>query len=157
MVAALQGRKAIVAKLGMDAHWRGAIVVANALRDAGMDVVYLGHTLAADLVAAVEQEDPVLVGLSTLSGNHLAECDQVMTAFRAAGLDDVVVVAGGTIPPRDQVELVALGVDQVFGVGSPLAHIVEQVSALVTARQHLRVPAEAPEPHSARSVVLDYL
>lgn len=133
-----------MAKLGMDAHWRGAMVVARALRDAGMDVVYLGHTTAADLVAAVEQEDPVLVGLSTLSGNHLTECELVMTAFRDAGLDDVVVVVGGTIPPRDQVRLVELGVAQVFGVGSPLAHIVDQVSALVTAREPFRVPAEAP-------------
>jgi methylmalonyl-CoA mutase, C-terminal domain len=144
VVAALHGRKAIVAKLGMDAHWRGAIVVAKALRDAGMDVVYLGHTVAADLVAAVEQEDPVLVGLSTLSGNHLEECELVMAAFRAACLEDVVVVVGGTIPPRDQTRLVALGVDQVFGVGSPLAHIVGVVSTLVTARDPLRRAVEAP-------------
>ncbi|HEX6340883.1 cobalamin B12-binding domain-containing protein [Umezawaea sp.] len=144
MVAALQGRKAIVAKLGMDAHWRGAIVVAKALRDAGMDVVYLGHTTAADLVAAAEQEDPVLVGLSTLSGNHLDECALVMTAFRAAGLHDVVVVVGGTIPPRDQARLRELGVDQVFGVGSPLTHIVDQVSTLVAAREPLRLAVEAP-------------
>lgn len=144
VVAALQGRKAIVAKLGMDAHWRGAIVVAKALRDAGMDVVYLGHTTAADLVATVEQEDPVLVGLSTLSGNHLDECALVMTAFRAAGLDDVAVVVGGTIPPRDQARLLELGVDQVFGVGSPLAHIVEQVSTLVTAREPLRAAVKTP-------------
>ncbi|QFZ21197.1 cobalamin B12-binding domain-containing protein [Saccharothrix syringae] len=134
VVAALRGRKAIVTKLGMDAHWRGAIVVANALRDAGMDVVYLGHTVAAELAAVAVQEDPVLVGLSTLSGNHLTECASVMAAFREAGLDDVVVVAGGTIPPADRAKLLALGVDQVFGVGSPLTSIVDEVAALVTSR-----------------------
>ena len=67
----LVGRKAVVAKLGMDAHWRGVIVVAHALRDAGMEVVYLGHATPGQLVTAVVQEDPALVGLSSLSGNHL--------------------------------------------------------------------------------------
>ena len=65
----LAGRKAVVAKLGMDAHWRGVIVVAHALRDAGMEVVYLGHATSGQLVTAVVQEDPALVGLSSLSGN----------------------------------------------------------------------------------------
>ncbi|HKN91970.1 MAG TPA: cobalamin-dependent protein, partial [Acidimicrobiia bacterium] len=98
----LAGRKAVVAKLGMDAHWRGVIVVARALREAGMEVVYLGHATADELVAAVVQEDPGLVGLSSLSGNHLGECETVLDGLRRAGVaGDVTVVVGGTIPPAD--------------------------------------------------------
>ncbi|GLZ36282.1 methylmalonyl-CoA mutase [Lentzea sp. NBRC 105346] len=130
MVGVLHGRKAVMAKLGMDAHWRGAIVVSNALRDAGMEVVYLGHATADELVGAVSQEDPILVGLSTLSGNHLTECENVMKAFRNAGIDDVVVVVGGTIPKPDQERLRELGVAQIFGVGSPLTHIVSEIAEL---------------------------
>lgn len=134
MVANLEGRKAIVAKLGMDAHWRGAIVVANALKSAGMEVVYLGHATADDLVSAVLQEDPALVGLSTLSGNHLSECQLVMTALRDAGLDDAVVVVGGSIPATDEPPLRALGVDSVFGPATSLASIVDRVAELVASR-----------------------
>lgn len=138
VVSILEGRKAVVAKLGMDAHWRGAIVVANALKEAGMEVVYLGHATAGDLVTAVVQEDPALVGLSTLSGNHLSECECVMTALRDAGLDDLVVVVGGSIPTADEPGLRALGVDGVFGVGSSLSLIVEHISELVAERTPAR-------------------
>ncbi|TWP48820.1 methylmalonyl-CoA mutase [Lentzea tibetensis] len=131
VVTALQGRKAIVAKLGMDAHWRGAIVVSNALKEAGMEVVYLGHATAQDLVSAVAQEDPALLGLSTLSGNHLTECEAVMAALRDAGLDDVAVVVGGSIPAQDHDRLKSFGVDQVFGVGSPLTTIVTNIADLI--------------------------
>jgi methylmalonyl-CoA mutase C-terminal domain/subunit len=134
VVGILADRKAVVAKLGMDAHWRGAIVVSNALKEAGMDVTYLGHATAADLVTAVQHESPALVGLSTLSGNHLSECESVLAAFREAGLDDVVVVVGGTIPAAEAPRLLAMGVDGVFGVGSRLSDIVERVGALIEAR-----------------------
>ena len=99
MVAGPLSGKAVVAKLGMDAHWRGVIVVAHALRDAGMEVVYLGHATPDQLVSAVVQEDPALVGLSSLSGNHLEECRTVLDGLRMAGVDGVAVVIGGTIPP----------------------------------------------------------
>ena len=131
--ARLVGRKAVVAKLGMDAHWRGVIVVAHALRDAGMEVVYLGHATPAQLVSAVEQEDPAVVGLSSLSGNHLEECRAVLDGLRAAGVDGVPVVIGGTIPPSDEVALAELGVAAVFGVGSPLRTIVARIAALLEA------------------------
>jgi methylmalonyl-CoA mutase C-terminal domain/subunit len=124
--------KAVVAKLGMDAHWRGVIVVAHALRDAGMEVVYLGHATPDQLVAAVVQEDPALVGLSSLSGNHLEECRVVLEGLRSAGAD-VPVVIGGTIPPSDEPALAEMGVSGVFGSGTPLRTIVDRIATLLDA------------------------
>jgi methylmalonyl-CoA mutase C-terminal domain/subunit len=130
VVATLAG-KAVVAKLGMDAHWRGVIVVAHALRDAGMEVVYLGHATPGQLVTAVEQEDPALVGLSTLSGNHLEECRAVLDGLADAGVDGVPVVIGGTIPPSDEPALAEMGVAAVFGSGTPLRTILERIAGLL--------------------------
>lgn len=127
----LSGQKAVVAKLGMDAHWRGAIVVANALREAGMEVVYLGHADATTIARTALQEDAVLVGLSTLSGNHLVEAPPVADALREAGIADAVLVVGGSIPPDDAEALQQQGVDDVFGTGSSLEVIVERAGALV--------------------------
>jgi len=127
----LVGRKAVVAKLGMDAHWRGVIVVAHALRDAGMEVVYLGHATPEQLVSAVVQEDPALVGLSSLSGNHLEECRAVVEGLRAAGVAGVPIVVGGTIPPSDEPALAEMGIGGVFGVGSPLRTIVDRIGVLL--------------------------
>jgi methylmalonyl-CoA mutase C-terminal domain/subunit len=122
----------VLAKLGMDAHWRGVIVVARALREAGMEVVYLGHATAEQLVAAVVQEDPALVGLSSLSGNHLSECEAVLDGLRAAGIaGDVAVVVGGTIPPADEVKLAAMGVAATFPTGTPLHAIVARAAELL--------------------------
>jgi methylmalonyl-CoA mutase C-terminal domain/subunit len=127
----LAGRKAVVAKLGMDAHWRGVIVVAHALRDAGMEVVYLGHATPDQLVTAVVQEDPSLVGLSSLSGNHLDECRTVLDGLRAAGAEGVPVVLGGTVPPADEPALATMGVSAVFGSGSSLRTIVSRIADLL--------------------------
>lgn len=127
----LVGRKAVVAKLGMDAHWRGVIVVAHALRDAGMEVVYLGHATSEQLVSAVTQEDPALVGLSSLSGNHLEECRSVLDGLRAAGVEGVAVVLGGTVPPADEPALAEMGVSAVFGSGTPLRTILARIGELL--------------------------
>lgn len=129
-VSPLSG-KAVVAKLGMDAHWRGVIVVAHALRDAGMEVIYLGHTTPAQLVATVVQEDPALVGMSSLSGNHLVECQAVLDGLREAGVDGVPVVIGGSIPPSDEPALAEMGLSAVFGTGSPLRTIVDRIGTLL--------------------------
>jgi methylmalonyl-CoA mutase C-terminal domain/subunit len=115
----------------MDAHWRGVIVVAHALRDAGMEVVYLGHSTPAELVAIVVQEDPALVGLSSLSGNHMVECQAVLDGLREAGASEVPVVIGGTIPPADVPALAEMGVRAVFGSGSPLRTIVGRIATLI--------------------------
>jgi len=133
VVRALVGRKAVIAKVGMDAHWRGAIVVANALRDAGMEVVYLGHASPAEIVAAVEEEDPMLVGISALSGNHLTEVPAVINALRDAGIDDVAVVLGGAIPASDLAALQEAGVAATFPTGSQLGPMLEAVGAIVDA------------------------
>jgi methylmalonyl-CoA mutase C-terminal domain/subunit len=128
----------VIAKLGMDAHWRGAIVVATGLRDAGMEVIYLGHATPEELVAVVTQEDADLLGLSSLSGNHLGECRRVMEGLAAADLGDVTVVVGGTIAPGDVPVLRAMGVGAAFGSGTPLAVIVGEVARLLDGR--VRVP-----------------
>lgn len=131
MVGPLQGHKAVVVKLGMDAHWRGAIVVANALKDAGMDVVYLGHATPAETALAVVQEDAALLGLSSLSGNHLSECEAVLKSLREAQVDEVPVVLGGAIPSADVPRLKQMGIAAVFGTGTPLKLIVRDIAGLL--------------------------
>ena len=131
MVAGPLSGKAVVAKLGMDAHWRGVIVVAHALRDAGMEVVYLGHATPDQLVTAVIQEDPSLVGLSSLSGNHLDECRRVFDGLSEAGVEGIPVVIGGTIPPSDEPALAEMGVRAVFGSGTPLRQIIHRIGELL--------------------------
>lgn len=131
MVNNLVGRRAVIAKLGMDAHWRGAIVVANALRQAGMEVLYLGHTTPAALAAAVVEEDPALVGLSTLSGNHLVEVPAVLAAMAALGIDDVPVVVGGAVGPQDATSLLAAGVAAVFPTGQSLTLLLAELDEIL--------------------------
>ncbi len=134
----LRGRRAVVAKLGMDAHWRGAIVVANALRDAGMEVIYLGHATPGEVAAVAVDEDVDLVGLSSLSGNHLTQCRLVTDELARAGATDCTVVLGGTVPRTDEPELEAMGVDAVFPTGTPLPTIIERLSTLLAARRRAR-------------------
>ena len=135
--AALQQRKAVIAKLGMDAHWRGAIVVARALRDAGMEVVYVGHTTPDELAAIVTQEDPVLVGLSVLSGNHMTEVPRVLAALGDV-IDDLALVVGGTVPEADARSLVEQGVHAVFPTGTPLIAILDRTAVLIDALEARR-------------------
>ncbi len=143
VVGPLTGRKAVVAKLGMDAHWRGAIVVANAFRDAGMEVVYVGHAEPAMIARTALDEDAVLVGLSTLSGNHISEVPRVVAALEEAGVHDVAVVVGGTVPPADAAKLKDSGVDEVFPTGSSLDTIMTRIADLVEEYAARREPAEA--------------
>jgi methylmalonyl-CoA mutase C-terminal domain/subunit len=138
VVSGLRGHKAVIAKLGFDAHWRGVIIIANALRDAGMEVVYLGHASAEDIAAAVVQEDAILLGLSTLSGNHLGECPSVMEQLRAAGADDVVVVLGGTVPAADVPVLEEFGVTGVFPTGSSIPELLARIEEMVVAQDAVR-------------------
>lgn len=138
VVTGLRGHKAVIAKLGFDAHWRGVIIIANALRDAGMEVVYLGHASAEDIARAVVQEDAILLGLSSLSGNHLGECPYVMEQLRAAGADDVVVVLGGTVPAADELALTADGIAAVFPTGSLIPELLGRIEELVVAQDLAR-------------------
>ena len=117
--------RVLVAKPGLDGHDRGAKVMVRALRDAGFEVVYTGLFQTPEMIAsAALQEDVDVVGLSILSGAHLALFPRIMDALRQRGLDDVLVVAGGTIPDEDVPEVEALGVAAVFGPGTSFAEAI---------------------------------
>jgi len=109
----------LVAKPGLDGHDRGAKVVASALRDAGMEVIYTGlHQTAEMIVEAAVQEDVDIIGLSILSGAHMTLFPKVLELLRAKGVDDVLLVGGGIIPQSDVDELQKIGVARIFGPGS---------------------------------------
>jgi methylmalonyl-CoA mutase C-terminal domain/subunit len=117
--------RVLVAKPGLDGHDRGAKVIARALRDAGMEVIYTGLRQTPEMiVSAAEQEDVDCIGLSILSGAHQAIVPRVLQLMRERGLSDVPVVVGGIIPTEDAAELKRLGVAEVFQPGSPLDAIV---------------------------------
>jgi methylmalonyl-CoA mutase C-terminal domain/subunit len=118
--------KVVVAKPGLDGHDRGAKVIARALRDAGMEVVYTGiFQTPASIVRTVLQEDADVLGISSLSGAHMEYTTEILDQLRQEGLDDVTVVVGGTIPTSDAARLRELGVAGVFGPGTPTAAVVE--------------------------------
>jgi methylmalonyl-CoA mutase C-terminal domain/subunit len=117
--------KVLIAKPGLDGHDRGAKVVAQALRDAGVEVVYSGlKRTPEEIVAEAIQEDVDVVGLSVLSGAHVLLARRVVDALRAQDAGDIRVVVGGIIPPRDVDTLLGLGVSRVFPMGTPLPQIV---------------------------------
>ncbi len=118
--------RVLVAKPGLDGHDRGAKVVARALRDAGMEVIYTGiHQTPEDIVEAAIQEDVDAIGLSCLSGAHMTLFPRVVELLRKKGVDDVIVLGGGIIPPEDVPELKKAGVAEVFGPGTSLSRIVD--------------------------------
>jgi methylmalonyl-CoA mutase C-terminal domain/subunit len=122
--------RVLVAKPGLDGHDRGAKVVARALRDAGMEVIYTGIRQTPEMIAeAALQEDVDVVGLSILSGAHLALVPRVLDALKERGIDDALIVVGGIIPPADVPRLEQSGVAAVFGPGTPMDQIVEFVRA----------------------------
>src|SRR3954471_20669196 len=126
--------RVLVAKPGLDGHDRGAKLVARALRDAGFEVIYTGIRQRPEVIASVAlQEDVQIVGLSILSGAHLALTRKTAEALRAAGADDVLLVVGGTIPQRDVPRLEAVGAAAVYPTGTPLEDLVESMREL-TAR-----------------------
>jgi len=117
--------RVLVAKPGLDGHDRGAKVVARALRDAGMEVVYTGIRQTPEMIAeAALQEDVDVVGLSILSGAHMTLFPRVMDLLRECDMDDVLVVAGGIIPDEDAPALHEMGIQGVFGPGTPTGEIV---------------------------------
>ncbi|MGD8524554.1 MAG: cobalamin B12-binding domain-containing protein [Desulfobacterales bacterium] len=118
----------LIARLGMDAHWRGSIMVARALRDAGMEVIYLGNQLPAEIAEAAIQEDVDVIGLSTLSGNHMMLAPEVVKLLDAKGAEGKTVILGGTIPPDDIPKLKADGISEVFGPGSSFGNIIKYLN-----------------------------
>jgi methylmalonyl-CoA mutase C-terminal domain/subunit len=122
--------KVVVAKLGLDGHDRGAKVIARSLRDAGMEVVYTGiFQTPESIVRIVLEEDAQVLGISSLAGAHLEYTSVILQQLREAGLDDVLVLVGGTIPAADGVELRRLGVGEVFTPGTPTARVVAYIEA----------------------------
>ena len=129
--------RVVVAKPGLDGHDRGAKVVARALREAGMEVIYTGlHQTPAQIAETAVQEDADAIGVSILSGAHLVLFPELMDELRARGAEDVVVFGGGIIPEADIPELTRIGVSRIFGPGTPMQEIVDWVGAHV-------VPARA--------------
>jgi methylmalonyl-CoA mutase C-terminal domain/subunit len=123
--------RVLVAKPGLDGHDRGAKVVARALRDAGFEVIYTGiRQRPAAIAATAVQEDVAVVGLSVLSGSHVALTRRTVEALREAGADDVIVVVGGTIPAADVPRLAEAGAAAVFPTGTPLDQLVERMREL---------------------------
>ena len=117
--------KVIVAKPGLDGHDRGAKVVARALRDAGMEVVYTGiFQTPESILRSVIQEDADVLGLSSLSGAHLEYAVEISELLKQNGAEDVLFLVGGTIPEEDAAELKAVGVAEVFGPGTPTQEII---------------------------------
>jgi methylmalonyl-CoA mutase C-terminal domain/subunit len=135
MSAAGSNRKirVVVAKPGLDGHDRGAKIIARALRDAGMEVIYTGlHQTPEQIVETVLQEDADAVGLSILSGAHMTLVPKVIELLKAQDAGDVVVTVGGTIPAQDIPELKELGVAEVFTPGAPTSDIIEFIRSSVT-------------------------
>ena len=126
--------RVVVAKPGLDGHDRGAKIIARALRDAGMEVIYTGlHQTPEQIVETVIQEDADAVGLSILSGAHMTLVPRVMELLREQGADDVVVTLGGTIPSDDVRELKELGVAEVFTPGASTQEAVDFIRGAVRA------------------------
>lgn len=125
--------RVLIAKPGLNSHDRGAKVVARALRDAGMEVIYTGlRQTPEQIVETALQEDVDVIGLSILSGAHLALFPKIMELLKEKGMDDVLVVAGGIIPEEDIPLLKKMGIAEVFGPGTPTDEIVKFI------REHVK-------------------
>lgn len=124
--------RVLVAKPGLDGHDRGAKVIARALRDAGMEVIYTGLRQTPEMIAeAALQEDVDVIGLSILSGAHMALVPRVLELLRDYGMQDVIVIVGGIVPDQDVPALKAAGVTEVFGPGALTATIVDVIHEAV--------------------------
>ena len=129
--------RVVIAKPGLDGHDRGAKVIARALRDAGMEVIYTGlRQTPEQIVTAALQEDADVIGLSVLSGAHNSICSRLMELLRERGLSDILVVVGGIIPDADLPGLKSLGISAVFRPGTPMQSIVD----FIRSAQDQRLP-----------------
>jgi methylmalonyl-CoA mutase, C-terminal domain len=128
--------RVLVAKPGLDGHDRGAKVVAAALRDAGMEVIYTGlHQTPEMIAAAAIQEDVDVIGLSILSGAHMTLIPRVNDLVRAQGRDDILITGGGIIPKEDVDALQAQGIGQLFGPGTPTSELIAYIKDWFRARE----------------------
>jgi len=124
--------RVLLTKVGLDGHEKGVVVVARALRDAGMEVIYLGRRQSSEtVVQAALQERVDIIGLSSLSDAHMSVVPKVVDLMKKSGLEDVLLLLGGFIQEEDVPLLKKMGVDEVFGVGTPLNVIVEYIKTHV--------------------------
>jgi methylmalonyl-CoA mutase C-terminal domain/subunit len=127
--------RVVIAKVGLDGHDRGAKIIARALRDAGMEVIYTGlHQTPEQIVETAIQEDADAVGISILSGAHMTLVPRIVELLKEQGVDDVLLTVGGTIPADDIPELKALGVAEVFTPGAPTQAIIDFIQGAVQER-----------------------
>ncbi|MEO0196744.1 MAG: cobalamin B12-binding domain-containing protein [candidate division WOR-3 bacterium] len=120
--------KVLIGKVGLDGHDRGAKVLARALRDAGMEVVYSGlHRTAEEIVQMAIDEDVDVIGISILSGAHMTYFPKILKLMKESGLEDVLLIGGGIIPEEDARELENMGVNKIFGPGTPLEEIISYI------------------------------
>jgi methylmalonyl-CoA mutase C-terminal domain/subunit len=137
--------RVVIAKPGLDGHDRGAKVVARALRDAGVEVIYTGlHQTAEQIVAAAVQEDADGIGLSVLSGAHMTQFGRVLELLKERGAADITVFGGGIIPEADIAELERMGVARIFTPGAPTSEIVDWVHAVLGKRGAAAPAADSP-------------
>ena len=128
--------RVLVAKPGLDGHDRGAKVVAAALRDAGMEVIYTGLHQTPEMIAtAAIQEDVDVVGLSVLSGAHMTLFPRVVELLREAGREDILITGGGIIPKEDMDVLRAMGIGELFGPGTPTTDLIDYIRNWFVARE----------------------
>ena len=128
--------RVLVAKPGLDGHDRGAKVVAAALRDAGMEVIYTGLHQTPEMIAtAAIQEDVDVIGLSILSGAHMTLIPRVQDLLREQGRDDVLITGGGIIPKEDMDTLTARGIGKLFGPGTPTSELVDYIKGWFAERE----------------------
>jgi len=131
--AASRSIKILVAKLGLDGHDRGALVLCRAFRDAGMEVIYSGLFATPERISQIaEDEDVDAIALSLLNGAHNTLFPRVVKALEKKGIKDVLVVGGGVIPEEDKADLVKAGISGVFGPGTPLTSIIEHITTGVS-------------------------
>ncbi len=127
--------RVVMAKLGLDIHWRGVYLVSTFLKDAGMEVVYLGNSFPEQIVKAAVEEDADVVGLSTLCGNHMTLGPRVVKLLKEKGLDNVKVFMGGVMPPKDAVKLEEQhGIHKVYLPDTPMETIIEGIRTSVSCR-----------------------
>lgn len=120
-------KKILVAKPGLDGHWRGAMIVSMALRDAGMEVIYMGNQAPEAIVKSASQEDVDVIGLSILAAGHMELIRETLELLNERNMKDVKLIVGGTIPQEDIPELKRMGVHAVFPPGSKVEKIIEYV------------------------------
>ncbi len=134
--------RVVVAKPGLDGHDRGAKVVAAALRDAGMEVIYTGlHQTPEMIASAAVQEDADVIGLSILSGAHMTLIPRVAQLVKAQGREDILITGGGIIPKEDMDQLQQQGIGRLFGPGTPTSELVEYIKDWFATRETQDAPA----------------